>query len=194
MAIKPSTAIVVFASAIVVGTAAALAMQSAPALPRAPFDAGDEGGADAGKELVIATLVSGTAQEGPGDAARPLLLADERPDTPSDAGAGALGDKAPRQVRFGVVLVQYAGAQGAPANARPKAAALELATKLAEEAKKDFHEAVRHGDSGSIDDAGRIPRGVLEPGVEYALFSLSPGQTSEPVETPRGYYVMRRAE
>jgi hypothetical protein len=196
LAIKPTTALTVFASALVVGTAAALAMQSAPQLPRAPLDAGDEGGADSGKELVIATLVSGSAaQESAPDGGTPLLLADEKPlEGPSDAGAGALGDRAPRQVRWGVILVQYAGCQGAPATARTKQAALELATQLAQDAKKDFHEAARHGDSGSMDDAGRIPRGVLEPSAEYALFSLSPGQTTDPIETPRGYYVMRRAE
>jgi hypothetical protein len=196
LAIKPATAISVFASAIVVGTAAALAMQSAPNLPRAPLDAGDEGGADAGKELVIATLVSGTAgQEAAPDSGPPLLLSDEKPlDIAGDSGAAVLGDRAPRQVRWGVILVQYAGAQGAPANARSKKDALELATKLAEDAKKDFHEAARHGDPGSMDDAGRIPRGVLEPGPELALFSLAPNQTTDPIETPRGYYIMRRGE
>ena len=105
-----------------------------------------------------------------------------------------LADATTRSVKVGVVLVQFAGAQGALPSARPKAAALELARKLADEAKTDFHQAVTHGDSGSADDIGRIGRGILEPQVEAVLFTMAPQQTSEPVETPRGYWVVKRLE
>ena len=35
---------------------------------------------------------------------------------------------------------------------------------------------------------------MLELGVEYALFTLAPGQVSEPVDTPRGFWIMKRIE
>lgn len=105
-----------------------------------------------------------------------------------------LPEKTPKMVRFGVVLVQYQGAQGATANARPKDAARELALRLAIDAKTDFHGAVQRGDSGSGADLGRIPRGVLEPAPEYVLFTLAPGTVSDPIETPRGYWIVKRIE
>jgi hypothetical protein len=52
---------------------------------------------------------------------------------------------------------------------------------------------VTRGDRGSTANAGRIPRGVLEPAPEYVLFTLPKGEVSPtPVDTPRGYWVVRR--
>jgi PPIC-type PPIASE domain len=132
------------------------------------------------------------------------------PTQQSDAGgtvllsgevAPALAADAPKSVVFGVVLVTYRGAQGLPggprlpATVRSKEAALELAKQLAELAKTDFKEAVGKGDKpGSMENAGRIPRGVLEPAPEYVLFSLAKGGVSEPVDTPRGYWIVQRIE
>jgi parvulin-like peptidyl-prolyl isomerase len=100
---------------------------------------------------------------------------------------------APSTVSFGVVLFTYAGAQAAPDSARTKEAAKQRAESAIEEAKRDFKAAVAKGDRGSTADAGRIPRGVLEPAVEYVLFTLEKGAVhSEPVDTPRGYWVVRR--
>lgn len=100
---------------------------------------------------------------------------------------------APTALRFGVVLFSYAGAQAAPDSARSKEAARERAQSVIEEAKRDFKGAVSQGDRGSTADAGRIQRGVLEPAVEYVLFSLEKGAVHpEPVDTPRGYWVVRR--
>lgn len=101
---------------------------------------------------------------------------------------------APKNVRFGVILVQYRGAQGAAPGARSKEEAWGLARSIAEAAKLDFKAAVSRGDPGSIEDAGRMPRGVLEPSAEYALFSLSAGAVSDPVDTPRGFWIARRIE
>ncbi len=101
---------------------------------------------------------------------------------------------APRNVRFGVVLVSYAGAEDAPRGARPKADAKELAEKLAAQAKSDFHAAVRRGDEGSADDVGSMRRGVLEPAPEYVLFTLQPGTVSDPIDTPRGFWIVKRIE
>lgn len=112
---------------------------------------------------------------------------DGRPVPPLPAGT-------PRQVRLGVVLMTFAGAQGAPPNARPKKDALELVTKLAADAKTDFHAAVIRGDSGSSDDIGHIPHGVLEPASEYTLFTMPVGTVSDVIETPRGYWIAKRTE
>ena len=54
----------------------------------------------------------------------------------------ALGKAAPAHVRFGVVLLNYEGAEGRRKKARRRSEALSLATKLAEEAPADFHAAV----------------------------------------------------
>jgi hypothetical protein len=100
---------------------------------------------------------------------------------------------APRKVALGVVLVTYRGAEGAPATARTKAEALEKAKGLLAEAQRDFAGAVKQGDRGSTADAGNIPRGVLEPELEYAVFTLQKGQVAaEPLDTPRGFWVVRR--
>lgn len=99
---------------------------------------------------------------------------------------------APRAVRFGVVLVLFRGAEEAPAGTRSKAAALELARSIAEDAPSDFRRAVARGDLGSTEDAGRMPQGVLEPELERALFSLEKGGVAGPFETSRGYWIVRR--
>jgi len=122
----------------------------------------------------------------------------------SDGGVGSrmpdgtpvppLPDDAPKQVRFGVVLIAYRGAEGASPTARSKAEAQTLARELAEAAKTDFHGAVRRGDDGSADDLGHMQRGILELAPEYILFTLPKGGVSDPVDTPRGYWIARRIE
>ena len=124
--------------------------------------------------------------------------------TPHDGGVGftmpggapvpQLDPDAPRSVRFGVVLVTYAGAEDAPRSARAKHDALELAGTLAAQAKDDFHAAVRKGDEGSADDIGWMHRRVIEPAPEYVLFSLPVGGVSDPIDTPRGYWIVKRIE
>ncbi|MBX3186982.1 MAG: peptidylprolyl isomerase [Labilithrix sp.] len=108
--------------------------------------------------------------------------------------AGAMPSGAPRAVRVGVVLVQFAGAEGASSTARSKADALKHARELLEQARTDFKAAVKAGDSGSAEDIGRMPRGVLERSTEVAIFSLPAGEVSEPIETPRGYWIVKRIE
>ena len=104
-----------------------------------------------------------------------------------------LPEDAPRTVSFGVVLVPYRGAQGAPADAPSKLDALERARALCAVALENFDEAVKKGAPGSVANAGRIPRGVLEPAVEYALFTLDKGAVrAEPLDTPRGFWIVRR--
>lgn len=116
------------------------------------------------------------------------------PPTPHPTPHRALPSGAPKVVRFGVVLIQYRGAQFAPEDAPYKPDALQRARKLAEVARKDFKAAVKQGDAGSVEDAGRMRRDILEPGLEYELFTLAPGAVSEPIDTPRGYWVVRRID
>jgi parvulin-like peptidyl-prolyl isomerase len=116
-------------------------------------------------------------------------------DESGDAGSRNLPAGAPTSVSFGVVLFTYQGVQFAPPGARSKEEALEKAKAVVEEATKDFAEAVKKGDRGSTADAGRIPRGVLEPELELVLFTLEKGKVhAEPIDTPRGYWVVRRVQ
>jgi len=105
----------------------------------------------------------------------------------------ALPANAPNDVVFGAILITFEGAQGASSKARPKHAALELAQRILATAQASFEDAVKMGDPGSMANAGSMRRGILEPNVERALFTLEKGAVfSEPIETPRGYWVMRR--
>lgn len=107
--------------------------------------------------------------------------------------ASQLPADAPKSVTFGVVLVSYRGAELAPKDSPTKPEALEKAKALLAEAQKNFDEAVKKGDRGSTADAGRIPRGILEPFLEYPLFTLKKGEVySAPIDTPRGYWIVRR--
>lgn len=98
---------------------------------------------------------------------------------------------APRSVRFGVVLVQYQGAQRASMHARGKPEALQLAQELLTLARADFKAAVQKGDPGSAADLGRIEANILEPAPNYVLFTLPPGGVGGPVDTPTGYWILK---
>jgi hypothetical protein len=112
---------------------------------------------------------------------------------PNGAPVPELPSTAPKAVSFGVILFMYQGSQMAPTDAPTKAQALERARAVLAEARANFTEAAKKGDRGSTADAGRIPRGVLEPAVEYVLFSLEKGTVhDEPLDTPRGFWVIKR--
>ena len=104
----------------------------------------------------------------------------------------------PKTVRVGVVLISYFGAQPGPLgdkpNPRTKAAAKELADKLAAEAQTDFRGAVQRGDPGSQDDIGRMKVGFLEPAADYIVFTLPVGAVSPAFDTPRGFWIVKRHE
>jgi hypothetical protein len=144
-----------------------------------------------------------------GSDAGPMLLTDLLgPDLRVDAGTGKMLDgtavpalplTVPRQVRFGVILISYAGAQPSAAGGsrpptRSKADAQALAEKILPTAMHDFHAAVQEGDGGSSDDIGSIRLGVLEPAPEYVLFTLGVGAVGGPVDTPRGFWIVKRLE
>ncbi len=170
-----------------VALSAVLAFKSAADAP-APVSAAPNVSSlvDAASDAAASDAAGARADAGDDDASLFALTA------PLDVPRLSAG--APREVRFGVILVTYEGAQGAPAHARSKREALGLAQKLAEDAKSDFKAAVARGDAGSSEDAGSVPRGVLEPAPEAALFALPVGGTSGVVDTPRGFWIVKRLE
>jgi hypothetical protein len=113
---------------------------------------------------------------------------------PAPSSSRPLPPGAPKTVRFGVVMFQYRGAQLAPEAARSRDEALALARTATEVGRRDFKAAVKTGDPGSQEDAGRMYRGILEPEVELELFTLAPGGVSEPIDTKRGFWVAKRIE
>ena len=136
-------------------------------------------------------------------ASAPVVVHPDDADAPQPTGAGGGGGAggglpsladAPKAVRFGVILVKYAGAQLAKKDTRSKKAAAKLADELAKQAQSDFEAAVKKGDKGSTANAGRMFRGLLESDAEYALFSLEKGAVSKPVDTPRGFWILKRLE
>jgi hypothetical protein len=108
--------------------------------------------------------------------------------------ASVLPTGGPRSVKVGIILVQWQGAEAAGTNTRSKADALTKAQALAQDAKTDFRRAVSQGDPGSDVDLGRIPRGTLDPRIEASLFAMDPGAVSDVIETPRGYWIVKRNE
>ncbi len=126
----------------------------------------------------------------------PQLAYDGEPPAtkPVENAPSNLPEGAPKSVVFGVILVEYRGVQGASRAARTRDAADALAKDLAQEAAKDFAAAVGKGDPGSMENAGVIPRGILEPAPEQVLFSLAVGDVGGPVETPRGLWIVKRIE
>jgi hypothetical protein len=164
-------------------------------------DGGGEGGGDVPRAYADA--------DGPsGDSDVPMLSDLAPPEPRVDGGPGAawpdgtpvpaLPMNAPRQVRFGVVLVSYAGAQpsagGGRPSARSRAQARDLAAKLVVTAQHDFHAAVQQGDAGSSEDVGTVRWAILEPAPEYVLFTLPVDGVGGPVDTPRGYWIVKRLE
>ncbi|MDB4944945.1 MAG: Peptidyl-prolyl cis-trans isomerase PpiD [Labilithrix sp.] len=189
------TASVLFTAAVVLLVGWLTYEQLAKPIPHvADLDGGADGGA------VVASSGGGAATDA--GAAADAGLTTPTPVESGDGGlsltfltdSGALPTGAPRTVKLGVVLVQWTGAEGATGSARARPEALKRARELAEQARTDFKAAVKAGDTGSSEDIGRMPRGVLEAPVEAVVFSLAAGDLSEPLETPRGYWVVKRLE
>lgn len=172
----------------VIGLVGWVTSESVSFRPRMPVVAIADAGAEAG-----------TPDAGVMEAGGPVIAVTEELDSGlalSLAFDAALPVDMPKRIRVGIVLVTFAGADGAGSNARPKAAALTLAKKLAEDAKTDFKAAVKAGDPGSDADFGRLERGILasEPQAEAAVFGLEPGAVSDVVETSRGFWIVKRID
>ncbi len=156
---------------------------------------GNAGNAGSAGDAGTRSADAGDLDAGLSDEASEALGASDAGATLLDGAAPpSLAGDAPKSVVFGVILVQYKGAQGAPPSARSRDAALELAKQLAADAKTDFKAALAKGDKGSMENAGRMPRGMLEPAPEYVLFSLPKDGVSDPVDTPRGFWIVHRIE
>ena len=105
----------------------------------------------------------------------------------------ALDAAAPRRVKVGVALFRYRGAEGAGAQTRTREEAHRLATAALAQGGSDFGQIVALGDPGSAVDVGWVGRGVLERAVEYPVFTAKVGETlPRPIDSPRGYWVVRR--
>lgn len=128
------------------------------------------------------------------DAAVPVVDRDAGAATDDSLPSVSLPHGSPKTIHFGVVLVRYRGAEGSAPTERSKQEASLLARSLAEAAQVDFRGAVSRGDQGSMEDAGRMPRGVLDPVTEYTLFTLRPGEVTPPIDTPRGFWILRRID
>jgi parvulin-like peptidyl-prolyl isomerase len=170
-----------------------------------PHEHAFDGGPEDGGELLYAY----GRDAGSGDDAGGLFVSDlsELSFPPAREDGGVFSDgtpvpplplTAPRQVRFGVVLVAYSGAQPSAAGghvpSRSRSDAKALAAKLSATAAADFHAAVQQGDPGSSDDVGKVRTGILEPAPEYVLFTLPVEGVGGPVDTPRGYWIVKRLE
>lgn len=170
-----------------------------------------DGGGAAGASASASASASGGTTVSPSDAGTGMGVGSSssgdigKLDTSPDGGfglgslgtlldSGAMPTSAPRTVRLGVVLVQWAGAEGAPASARAKPDALKRAQELMKQAKGDWKATVKAGDHGSSEDIGRIPRGVLDARTEVAVFSMTKDDISEPLETSKGYWIVKRIE
>jgi len=148
--------------------------------------------APSGKPAASASTSAGVDAGTPEDAG--VVPFTEGFETFADGGkVPDLPNSAPQQLSFGVVQFTYQGAQFAGSDARSKEQARQKAEATLDLAKHDFAAAVGKGDRGSTADAGRIPRGVLEPPIEYVLFTLDK-RTVYPtvIDTPRGYWIVRR--
>jgi hypothetical protein len=157
-------------------------------------DAGATPEGDAGAAAELADEADADVVD-PGSPFEPSAVSDAGMTLPNgEAAPSTLPEAAPKSVVFGAILVTYRGAQGAPAKARAKDAAEQLARGLAADAKTDFAAALAKGDKGSIANAGRMPRGVLEPAPEFVLFTLPKDGVSDPVDTPRGFLIFKRID
>lgn len=104
-----------------------------------------------------------------------------------------LPETAPQRVKLGIAIFRYVGSEAPPKSDRKKEEAQHLAQVAAQRGQTDFASAVQMGDRGSDENIGWIARGILEPAVEHAVFGLEVGKTSpEPIDSPRGYWVVRR--
>ncbi|HYQ47363.1 MAG TPA: hypothetical protein VER11_35575 [Polyangiaceae bacterium] len=159
--------------------------------PKPPLKA--KPAASAAPSANVAASASAAVDAGPPDDAGTTPFT-EGFETFADGGkVPDLPNSAPQELSFGVVQFTYQGAQFAGSDARSKEAARQKAEATLELAKHDFAAAVGKGDRGSTADAGRIPRGVLEPPIEYVLFTLDKKTVySSVIDTPRGFWIVRR--
>jgi hypothetical protein len=122
---------------------------------------------------------------------------------PADAEDKPLAtEQAPKRIGARHVLVQWMGAERAPASVvRSKDQAFALAQEVHRRAKAgdDFARlAVEYSDEPGAGNRGgslgRFGHGQMVPAFEAAAFKLKVGEVSEIVETGFGYHVIQRTE
>lgn len=112
---------------------------------------------------------------------------------PDGSPVPALSPSTPERIKLGIAIFRYKGTQGSSDSTRSRDAALALAQEAVKTGQEDFANAVKKGDRGSSDNIGWIDQRILERAVEYAVFSLEKGEiSSEPIDTPRGFWVAKR--
>ncbi len=94
----------------------------------------------------------------------------------------------PEEIRARHVLLSGEGARERAAAALERLRAGEAFEEVAAELSNDEATAEQGG------DLGWFPRGIFVEGFDQVAFSLEPGQLSEPVETERGWHVIRLEE
>jgi hypothetical protein len=203
-----ATTLVGLAAVVLAIGLAARGFHPPQAIGHDPSSSGDAGAG--GERAPSRALEDAAPPAALADDAGPLLLSDLLPSESErrSVGPGAkladgtpvpsLPASVPRQVRFGVVLVSYTRAQPSVTGGRPSGRSRDeakaLADRLLTTAVQDFHAAVQQGDPGSADDLGRVKLGILEPAPEYVLFTLPLAGVGGPVDTPRGYWIVKRLE
>lgn len=101
------------------------------------------------------------------------------------------------QISASHILLMYAGSERSRATRSKEEAQTQIAD-IAKELRNgaDFAALAReHSDCGSAQaggDLGAFGRGQMVRGFEEAAFALSVGDTSDVVETPFGFHIIRR--
>jgi hypothetical protein len=115
------------------------------------------------------------------------------------AKASAEPEQEPEAVAAQHVLIAYRGAKSASKDVtRSKAAAKKLAEEVAKKAREgaDFTAlAQEHSDCPSKanrGNLGKFKRDAMDPKFADAAFALRVGKTSDVVETPFGYHIIKR--
>jgi hypothetical protein len=119
-------------------------------------------------------------------------------ESPAPAPKAPSGD-APKEVGARHVLVQYVGAERAPASVvRTREQAEALAQKVLAKARRGesfTRLATEYSDepgaAGRGGALGKFGRGKMAPAFEEAAFRLAVGEVSNVVETPFGFHVDR---
>lgn len=159
-----------------------------------------------GTAQVVAAAPEGTAAEAKAPAAAVPSEA------PSSSAAAPVGESAPpapkpsgempKEVGARHVLVQYVGAERAPASVvRTREQAEALAQKVLARARRGesfTRLATEYSDepgaAGRGGALGKFGRGKMAPAFEEAAFRLAVGEVSNVVETPFGFHVIVRTE
>lgn len=101
------------------------------------------------------------------------------------------------QISASHILLMYAGSERSRATRSKEEAQTQIADIASElRGGGDFAALARqHSDCGSAQaggDLGNFGRGQMVKGFEDAAFALNVGDTSDVVETPFGYHIIRR--